>query len=178
MSYPKCGLTPSLLASLFLALLAGLSVLHAEEKPPARGALPLASSTPLNGIWAFQLDPKSEGVNARWFTAKFADTIQLPGTSDEAKKGKSNKMVGPMHLTRVHPYQGPACYQREVEIPFHWREKRISLFLERTKNTTVWVNETEIGSQDTLVANQVFDLTPVLTPDRHRITPCLKNLSL
>jgi hypothetical protein len=75
-------------------------------------------------------------------------------------------------------WKGPAWYQREVTIPDSWSGKRISLFLERTKNTRVWVDDTFCGWDDTLSAPQVFDVTQAMAPGKHTITLLIDNAKL
>ena len=60
-------------------------------------------------------------------------------------------------LSRVWYWKGPAWYQRRVTIPDAWKGKRITLILERTKNTRVWVDKAFRGWEDTLSAPQYFD---------------------
>jgi len=74
--------------------------------------------------------------------------------------------------------KGPAWYQREVVIPERWQGKRITLLLERTKTTQVWVDAQHCGGDDTLSAFQIFDLTRALTPGRHVITVVVDNAKL
>jgi hypothetical protein len=49
-----------------------------------------------------------------------------------------------------------------VRIPDAWKCKQITLLLERTKNTRVWVDKTFCGWEDTPSAPQVFDVTGTL----------------
>ncbi len=90
---------------------------------------------PLAGEWRFKLDAEDAGVEQKWFARKLADTIHLPGTTDENKKGIFKDEQAVDRLSRVWYWKGPAWYQREVTIPDAWAGKRITLFLERTKNT-------------------------------------------
>jgi hypothetical protein len=143
---------------------------------PAPQALLHAEALPLGGTWRFQLDPGNEGQNAGWFKDALKDTIRLPGTTDENHKGPRNTNTNfTQHLSRLYPYYGAAWYQRDVEIPPSWRDKRITLHLERTKMTRVWVDQEEGGSADSLATRQAFDLSRVLTPGRHRLTICVDN---
>jgi len=41
----------------------------------------------LSGIWNFQLDPDNVGIEGKWFNKQLSDSIRLPGTTDENKKG-------------------------------------------------------------------------------------------
>ena len=132
----------------------------------------------LAGTWRFRLDPEGIGVQKRWFLERFEDSVVLPGTTDTNHKGifKNERAVD--RLSRVWYWKGPAWYQREVVIPESWRGKHITLFLERSKTTRVWVDDVDCGGEDTLSAPQVFDLTHVLTPGRHVITILVDNAKL
>jgi hypothetical protein len=72
-------------------------------------------------------------------------------------------------------YLGVAWYQREVEIPTVWRGKRVGLTLERTRwQTTVYLDEREIGSCHSLIAPHDFDLG-TLAPGKHRLSIRIDN---
>ncbi len=78
-------------------------------------------------------------------------------------------------LSRLYIYQGPAWYQRQVEIPDGWKDKRIILFLERTKQTTVWVDSQSFGSQKSLCAPHTYDVTDAMRPGNHILTIQVNN---
>jgi len=132
----------------------------------------------LAGAWKFRLDADNVGMAQSWYTQGLDDTVQLPGTTDENKKGifKDEKCVD--RLSRVWFWKGPAWYQKQVTIPASWSHKRITLFFERTKHTRVWVDETFCGWEDTLSAAQIFDVTKAMTPGKHTITVVIDNAKL
>lgn len=75
----------------------------------------------------------------------------------------------------VRHYLGVAWYQREIEIPPAWQGKRIALQLERARwRTSVYVDDTLIGSNRSLVAPHEFELG-MLKPGRHRLTVRIDN---
>ncbi len=75
----------------------------------------------------------------------------------------------------VKHYLGVAWYQREIEVPAAWRGKRVGLTLERTRwQTTVYLDEKEIGTCHSLVAPHEYDLG-VITPGSHRLTIRIDN---
>ena len=115
--------------------------------------------------WQFALDPSDVGVQQRWFTKDLGDTVRLPGTTDENHKGIKKDEQCIDRLSRVWYWKAPAWYQRRVTIPDAWKGKRITLLLERTKNTRVWVDKTFCGWEDTLSAPQFFDVTAAMTPE-------------
>lgn len=132
----------------------------------------------LAGTWRFRLDPGDVGVSEKWFTSELEDTVKLPGTTDTNKKGEFKDEKAVDRLSRVWYWKGPAWYQRDVDIPADWQGKRVILFLERTKNTRVWVDDRDCGSSDTLSAFQIFDLTSAATPGRHTISILVDNSKL
>ena len=141
-------------------------------------ALAGAATLPLGGTWEFRLDPGGVGIKEEWFARPFEDTVHLPGTTDENHRGikKDERCVD--RLSRVWYWKGPAWYRRRVRIPGHWRGKRITLFLERSKHTRVWVDGTFCGWEDTLSAPHVFDVTIPMTPGDHTITVLVDNSRL
>lgn len=140
----------------------------------------------LQGIWAFAFDAKDEGMSQRWFASVLLqDSIPLPGTTETACKGERNKGTELKHLTRIYPYKGKAWYQKTIEIPRHWHGKHLTLLLERTKTTTVWIDTICLGKQNSLATEHVYDLSDlfasgksVLAPGKHRITICVDNKDL
>jgi hypothetical protein len=139
---------------------------------------PQENILPLAGTWRFRLDPGNVGVEKGWFSEKLDDSVTLPGTTDTNQKGVFKDERAVDRLSRVWYWKGPAWYQREVVIPDAWKGNRITLLLERTKNTRVWVDDKDCGADDTLSAPQVFDLTRALTPGRHTLTVLVDNAKL
>ena len=75
-------------------------------------------------------------------------------------------------------YLGVAWYQREIDIPRTWVNRRAVLTLERPHwETTVWLDEKLIGSDRSLVAPHIYDFGTV-TPGRHRVTIRVDNRML
>jgi hypothetical protein len=132
----------------------------------------------LAGTWRFQLDPKGVGVGEKWFSRKLDDSVRLPGTTDENKKGTLTTERPTDRLARVWTWKGAAWYQRDYEIPASWKGKRVTLFLERTKNSRVWIDGTLCGRDDTLSAPHVFDITKAATAGNHTLTVLIDNAKL
>lgn len=156
-------------------MLAGLAIVLANplaaQESPQKVIL-------LAGTWRFRLDPENAGVEKKWFAEKLDDSVTLPGTTDTNQKGGFKDERAVDRLSRVWYWKGPAWYQREVVIPDAWQGQRITLLLERTKNTRVWVDDKDCGGDDTLSAPQVFDLTRPLAPGRHTVTVRVDNVKL
>ncbi|MGB7583076.1 MAG: sugar-binding domain-containing protein, partial [Sedimentisphaerales bacterium] len=128
----------------------------------------------LAGQWRFALDVNNAGIKDKWFEKSLDDTIQLPGTTDENRKGILNNARETSRLTRLYPFVGSAWYQQDINIPAEWSNKRITLFLERTKNSRLWVDGNGLGSQNSLVAPHIYSLGP-LSPGRHQLTLRINN---
>ena len=129
---------------------------------------------PLDGQWRFALDPNNEGIANKWFQDDLKDLIQLPGTTDENRKGSPNNAQETERLTRLFPYIGAAWYQRDFQVPAEWSGKRIVLFLERTKTSRLWIDGKDLGEQDSLVAPHEYVLG-TLTPGKHSLTLLVDN---
>jgi len=153
----------------------------------------------LSGNWKFQSDPEDKGIAEKWFLKSLQDQVKLPGSMTENLKGDDitlkTKWTGsiydssfyynprlekyrqpgnihiPFWLTPLKYYTGAAWYQKEINIPTGWKGKRVVLHLERAHiETRVWVDDQEIGMQNSLVAPHEYDLTKSLSPGNHRIS--------
>lgn len=137
----------------------------------------------LKGTWSVKTDPQKTGEQQQWYKQVFDQTIQLPGTLDDAGIGETSKLTADslnrdvlLHLTRKHSYVGYAWYAKEITIPVNWNGKMIELSLERVIwNTKVWVDGNEIGSQESLIAPQQWNLTTQLKPGRHLLVLRIDN---
>ena len=132
----------------------------------------------LAGAWGFALDENGKGIEKKWFAAPLPETITLPGTTDEAHKGKLNTQTKETErLSRLYSFTGAAWYQREVTIPECWKNRHVTLFLERTKVTEAWWDDAHLGRRDSLAAPQVYDLGTIST-GKHRLTILVDNKNL
>lgn len=132
----------------------------------------------LSGEWRFQLDGGDEGITGKWNTRKLDDTIKLPGTTDENRKGIAQDEKPTDRLMRPWFWKGPAWYQRDVKIPESWKGKRIVLSLERTRNSRVWIGDTFAGRDDSLSAPHEFDVTSMCAPGKNTISIRIDNSKL
>lgn len=158
----------------------------------------------LAGTWKFQKDASDLGLTEKWFSNNLLDTIQLPGSMAINGKGDAvdlnTKWLGyigdttwyespnykpylsedeflfPFWLIPEKHYYGLAWYQKEVDIPEDWKSKNIELYLERCHwETRVWVNNIEVGTENSLGTAHRFNLTNFLKPGKHRITIAIDN---
>jgi len=158
----------------------------------------------LRGRWNFAMDEKDFGVSEKWFSQKLNDSILLPGSMVENLKGyditletkftgsiydsswyfnprmakyrKLDNLKMPFWLTQAKHYVGLAWYQKDVSIPAGWKGDHIIISLEHPHFITrLWVDNVEVGSQNSLTVPHVYDLTNVLKPGAHRITVRVDN---
>lgn len=158
----------------------------------------------LAGNWGFKVDSLDRGIKEEWYNNPFEETVRLPGSM--AENGKGNEVTVntdwtgdivdrsyftekkyekyrqpgnikiPFWLKPVRYYKGAAWYQKDVEIPENWKDKRIVLFLERCHwESSVFVNGTKVGSQSSLSTPHEYDITDLLTGGRNRITVRIDN---
>ena len=103
-------------------------------------------------------------------------SVTLPGTLDTNGIGlpvqSDNNTTG---LSREKHYEGPAFYQRHVDIPKGWRGSHITLTLGRTRPSTIWIDGKRASSCTFLSAPHVYDLSELLTPGRHSIMIMVDN---
>ena len=114
----------------------------------------------LSGDWNFEIDRQDIGEKEKWFNQALKDMIELPGSMPERLKGddvtvctrwtgslydssyyynpymekyrREGNVKLPFFLTPDKHYVGVAWYQREIEIPEAWNNKRIQFEFERT----------------------------------------------
>jgi hypothetical protein len=158
----------------------------------------------LAGTWRFKIDSLDQGVVHKWYSTPLMEEVNLPGSMAENGKGNDinlkTRWTGsiydssyyynprlakyrapgnikiPFWLTPKKHYTGPAWYQKEVIIPKNWKGKRIELELEYAHSeTTVWVDQEEIGTQYTFVTAQRYELSKMLRPGKHLITIRIDN---
>src|ERR1700685_685145 len=115
-----------------------------------------AEAISLAGSWRFELNgPHPADSPGTLPHLKLDDQIELPGTTETNRKGKPSRPGWDGQLSRAFRFEGAAWYQRDVDVPDSWRGKRITLFLERTKYTQVWVDGKAVGAGDFFCTPQV-----------------------
>ncbi|MBD7912887.1 MULTISPECIES: sugar-binding domain-containing protein [Clostridium] len=124
----------------------------------------------LSGIWDFQLDEKKQGISE-----PLKDTIILPGTTSDSKKGKKNESVEIGCLTDEYKFEGYAWFSREMKITDDICDKNYFLYLERTRITTLWINNIKVGTQNSLCTPHIYDVTGYLSKGKNRITILVDN---
>ncbi len=170
--------------------------------------LPLtgADTLSLDGEWRFALDRPDAGISESWFGRDLAGTIQLPGVLQAQGYGDEISVTTPWVLSLYdrnwflredyractnsgsvkvpfvcqppRHYLGAAWYQRDIEIPPDWVQRRVMLFLERPRwETRVWLDDRLISTNNSLCTPHEHDLG-VVTPGKHRLTVRVDNRML
>jgi len=158
----------------------------------------------LSGTWSFQVDSLDRGVSEKWYHKKLKEQVKLPGSMTTNGKGNEITMKTPwagdiidkswftkeeyakyrqpghikvpFWLQPEKYYSGAAWYQKTVNIPASWKGKHIQLFLERSHwETTVWLDDVEIGMENSLGTAHLFEIGSKLTPGMHRLTLRIDN---
>lgn len=147
---------------------------------------------PLAGSWQCLLDRHDVGEKEGWFQRELSggQPVKLPGSLCENGMGDPIKKIVQQAWSEkaidkavLNPrirldYRGAAWYQKTVEIPPTWAGKIVELSLERVCwQSTLWVDDKEIGQADSLTAPHRFDLG-MLTPGPHRLTLRIDNRKL
>ncbi len=113
----------------------------------------------LSGRWDVSLSAYSSHMETE-------GQVWLPGTLDTNKKGTPNFHRAEDKLSRYFAYTGPATYQRTIYANADWAGKNVQLYMERSRQTAVWINGLAVP------APQTANILPV--PQRYDITPYLR----
>lgn len=124
----------------------------------------------LSGNWGLALDEEK-----KLSQPTFRDSIHLPGTTSYCKKGRKNPKGEIGCLTDEYKFEGYAWYSREVEIPPDLFGKKCFLLLERTRKTTVFIDDRKVGSRNSLCTPHVYDVSDQMTAGRHTLTVLVDN---
>lgn len=127
----------------------------------------------LAGSWKFSLD-----------STKFDSEINLPGSTDEAGIGKKHIAGTKLYtgnseiwqLARKNVFIGIAWYQKKVEIPKEWKDKRVILSLERCMwQTRLWINGHYVDEEHSLCTPHQYDISEYLKVGSNEIRLCIDN---
>lgn len=113
------------------------------------------------------------GLGAHGKVAVF-QSVRLPGSTAEQGLGERNTRLEMGTWSPKLHQEGPVVYRREITIPRSAEGKRLTLFLERTKVTRVWLGDRLIGTHDSLINPHRFDLTGT-PPGRHTLSVEVNN---
>lgn len=103
----------------------------------------------LHGKWQVELKEDLDG--------KIYDII-LPSTTEENKIGKKNEAKELEYLTRTHLYNGTAIYRKVINIPEDFLDKKLELFMERTKPSKLYIDGVFIGENNNVIIPQKYKI--------------------
>lgn len=109
-----------------------------------------------------EISPKTE-----WMASSFEDLQRLNFFNNERYEPyrSDDTFKWPYWLTSDTYYRGVAWYQKEIEIPENWDQKRILLNLERAHwGTMVFVDDHRVGADSSLSTPHRYDLTSYISP--------------
>lgn len=130
----------------------------------------------LSGTWQFALDGEKQGLKQEFYKrTSFGDTIDLPTTTAEAKKGEKGTARFAGYLTETYHFEGYAWYLKEIEIPIEEEGKRFFFSMERTRKSTVWVDGEQVGSFDSFYVEHRYELSKWLIPGKHTLVVMTDN---
>ena len=119
----------------------------------------------LQGTWELYLDGEKQCTNP----PKGNERIVLPDSTAHAKKGKENREPNTGYMTDRYYFEGFAWYTRTIFIEKDWTDKKIVLFLERTRISTVYIDGVEISTENSLCGYHKHDLTGKLNEGEHTL---------
>ena len=137
--------------------------------------VPVREQLSLAGSWRLKLDPSQRGLQEHWQDSTFVEEVRLPGTLEENGIGEKVERATTDHLNQSYVYTGAAWFQKEMTIPESWANRKVTLFLERTKATQVWVDGRYAGQCSRLSVPHRYRLKGLLSPGRHRLTIRIDN---
>ncbi len=97
-------------------------------------------------------------LSGKWnvTAGSITQTAHLPRTLTENGIGIPVTDSSTLRLTQPVQYEGEAVFEKEIEIPRSWKGKCVELFMERTKVSSVFVNDSLIGVQNGVSAPHVY----------------------
>ncbi len=125
----------------------------------------------LRGMWRLALSKASDELPPE----HYPDTISLPNTISNAKKTARNSERATGFLTDHYSYEGYAWFSREFTLTQEDSARELSLYLERTRMTEVFVDGRKIGSGNSLSAPHVFSF-PGLEAGVHTLAVRVANV--
>jgi hypothetical protein len=177
-----------------LLVISACSGTHEDE----REALSLA------GEWNFRIDSLDRGIEEKWYLVIGEETVKLPGSMAENGKGEEvtlktdwtgdiidrsyfteekysryrepGNIKIPFWLKPVKYYKGPAWYQKEFDLPAGWKDKEITLYLERPHwESVVFVNGKPAGIENSLAVPHLFNITGLVAEGKNLISIRIDN---
>ncbi len=124
----------------------------------------------LSGIWEMSMTSDRGGRPP----VKYDDVIRLPDSTSRAHKGCKSGERFSGYLTDPYAFEGCLWVRREVVVPENWEGMEITLMLERTRRTSLFLDGEWIGAQNSLCTPHRYVL-PALSPGCHKLEIAVRN---
>lgn len=115
----------------------------------------------LQGKWNFLADLQKNGINQKYFkTAKYNDSMYLPGTVSEQKKVPKNYERNTGYLSDEYSCSGYIWFEKKINLKnCNKLQNFYTLKLERTRVSTIWINGEYVGTCNSLCSPHYYDIT-------------------
>lgn len=130
----------------------------------------------LAGVWGFALDEEKKGIEEEFYLKEYDDTITLPNTVSNAKKGNPSTEAHIGYLTDPYEFNGYTWYKRRIDFE-EIEDKEIFLILERTRVSHIWIDDKYLGSNNSLSTSHRYSITSYISDSSHRLTIMVDNTS-
>ena len=126
--------------------------------------------TDLSGQWEVFLDENKQDS----LPEKYPDRISLPDSTSNAGLGKFNAETEYGCLTDLHKFEGFAWFRRTISVTPEMAAQNLTLFLERTRKTRVYLDGKLIGDYCSLCTPHRYSLTGT-APGEHQLVVRVDN---
>lgn len=110
--------------------------------------------TDLSGRWDVYLDETKRGLSPEGYP----DSIMLPDSTSNAGLFHDNAEIEYGCMTDMHKFEGYAWFRRSIDITPEMADKCMTLFLERTRMTAVYIDGRECRFGNSLCSPHRFSL--------------------
>lgn len=125
----------------------------------------------LSGKWDVCLDSEQRTL----LPESYSDRIMLPDSTSNAGLGAVNTEIEYGCLTDMHKFEGFAWFRRTIEITPEMAQRNITLFLERTRMTAVYIDGRECRFGNSLCSPHRFGLNG-LSEGEHELVVRVANV--
>lgn len=129
----------------------------------------------ISGEWGFRADEDKVGIEKEYYLTSGNDTINLPSTTAISRKGNPNNAAETGYLTDSYAYEGYAWYYKTIDMSGIAEDKKVQLYLERTRLTSLWINGRLVGNYGSLCTPHVYDITEYINNNEINITIMVSN---
>ncbi|PXX21826.1 sugar-binding domain-containing protein [Arenibacter sp. ARW7G5Y1] len=123
----------------------------------------------LSGAWKVTLNANNTAVDNSYGHSKMEGVIHLPSSLAQQGFGVETKGSDYGVLTPEYKYLGVAVFEKEIVIPKNWKDKQLTIFLERVLwQSKVFIDGKQLSTQDALGTPHIHKIGN-LAPGKHRL---------